>query len=155
MKGTYADGELPDGTGLRVAVVAARFNLPIVERLVDGAVAALREAGVDDVATHWVPGAFELPVVLDQLARGGADALVALGAVVRGDTPHFDFVAAEAARGAARVALDHRVPVGFGILTTDTWEQAEARAGGAEGNKGAEAALAAVETAVLLRELAH
>jgi 6,7-dimethyl-8-ribityllumazine synthase len=155
VKGSPADDQLPDGRGLRVAVVAARFNLPIVERLAEGAVGALHDAGVDadDVALHWVPGAFELPVILAELAQTGVDALVAVGAVVRGDTPHFDYVAGEAAHGASRVALDHGLPVGFGVLTTDTWEQAEARAGGAEGNKGAEAALAAVETAVLLRTL--
>ncbi len=157
MKGGYpgASGEV-DATGLVVGVVAARFNLDVVGPLVDGAVAALVERGADedDVHVRWVPGAFELPVVLRRLATTGRyDALVALGAVIRGETPHFDFVAGEAARGIAQVASDLGVPVGFGLLTTDTHEQAVERAGGADGNKGAEAALAAVETATLLADL--
>lgn len=145
-----------DATGMRVAVVAARFNESIVDRLVEGAVAALLEHGADeqDVLVTRVPGAFELPVVIRRLAAGGSyDAIVALGAVVRGDTPHFDFVAGEAARGCGEAALGTGVPVAFGVLTTDTWAQAEARAGGEHGNKGAEAALAAIETANLLKHL--
>lgn len=145
-----------DATGLRVAVVAARFNEAIVERLVDGATGALLRHGAasGDVRVVWVPGAFELPVVLGRLAGGGAfDALVALGCVVRGDTPHFDYVAGEAAAGAGAVARTHGVPVAFGVLTTETWDQAVQRAGGKLGNKGAEAALVAVETANLLRGL--
>jgi 6,7-dimethyl-8-ribityllumazine synthase len=145
-----------DAGGLRVAVVAARFNEAIVERLVDGAVGALVRHGAspDDVQVVWVPGAFELPVVLDKLAAGGEiDALVALGCVVRGSTPHFDYVAGECASGCAAVARQHGLPVSFGVLTTDTWEQAVERAGGKLGNKGAEAAVAAVETARVLRSL--
>ncbi len=107
-----------------------------------------------DVHVTWVPGAFELPVVLRRMAESGRfDALVALGAVVRGSTPHFDYVAGESAKGAGTVALDTGVPVAFGVLTTDTWEQAVERAGGKLGNKGAEAALSAVETANILKEL--
>lgn len=145
-----------DAAGLRVAVVAARFNETIVDRLVEGAVGALRDHGVDeqDLLIARVPGAFELPLVVARLADSGDyDAIVALGAVIRGDTPHFDFVAGEAARGCGEAALRSGVPVAFGVLTTDTREQAEARAGGEHGNKGAEAALAAVETANLLRAI--
>lgn len=145
-----------DASGLRIAVVAARFNDAIVERLVSGATDALVRHGAapDDLQVAWVPGAFELPVVLDRFAGGGEiDALVALGCVVRGATPHFDYVAGEAASGAGAVSRRHGVPIAFGVLTVDTWEQAVERAGGKLGNKGAEAALAAVETANLLRSL--
>lgn len=144
----------PDGRGLRVCLVAARYNEAIVERLVEGARKALQEHGVDphDVELLWVPGAFELPLVLaERLERGGVDALVALGAVVRGGTPHFDYVAGAASSGISQLALTHRVPIGFGVLTTDDQEQAEDRAGGRLGNKGEEAALAALETALVLR----
>jgi 6,7-dimethyl-8-ribityllumazine synthase len=145
-----------DASGLRIGIVAARFNEAIVERLVDGAVGALRRHGASsaDLTVVWVPGAFELPVVLDRLASDGAvDALVALGCVVRGSTPHFDYVAGECASGCTAVARSHRLPVSFGVLTTDTWDQAVERAGGKLGNKGAEAAVAAVETARVLRSL--
>jgi 6,7-dimethyl-8-ribityllumazine synthase len=145
-----------DASGLRIGIVAARFNEAIVERLVDGAVGALRRHGASsaDLTVVWVPGAFELPVVLDRLASDGAvDALVALGCVVRGSTPHFDYVAGECAAGCTAVARTHRLPVSFGVLTTDTWDQAVERAGGKLGNKGAEAAVAAVETARVLRSL--
>jgi 6,7-dimethyl-8-ribityllumazine synthase len=145
-----------DASGLRVGIVAARFNEAVVERLVDGAVDALRRHGAEptDLTVAWVPGAFELPVVLDRLAVGGeVDALVALGCVVRGSTPHFDYVAGECASGCAAVSREHGLPVSFGVLTTDTWEQAVERAGGKLGNKGAEAAVAAVETARVLRSL--
>ncbi|MGH3441538.1 MAG: 6,7-dimethyl-8-ribityllumazine synthase [Nitriliruptorales bacterium] len=155
MKGGFRAGDV-DATGLRIAIVAARFNEEIVCRLVQGAVDALVEHGAaeDDVVVHWVPGAFELPVVCDGVAATGEfDAVVAVGAVIRGETPHFELVAGEAASGIASVALEHAIPVAFGVLTTDTWEQAEARAGGDAGNKGAEAALAAVETASLLNRL--
>ncbi len=157
MRGGYpgASGEA-DATGLRVGIVAARFNHDVVEMLVDGAVGALRQRGAaqEDVEVFWVPGAFEIPIVLRELARGGRfDALVAIGAVIRGETPHFDYVADAAARGVADVARDFGLAVSFGVLTTDTREQAEERAGGAHGNKGAEAALAAVETATLLKML--
>ncbi len=145
-----------DGSGMRVGIVAARFNEEISRQLVSGATAALLEAGVsdDDLTTVWVAGAFEIPVVLAKMASGGPfDALVALGCVVRGDTPHFDYVAGECARGCSRVALDHQIAVGFGVLTTDTWEQALERAGGLMGNKGEDAAMAALETAQVLTRL--
>lgn len=145
-----------DASGLRVGICAARFNEAVVARLVEGALDTLLRHGCDptDIEVVWVPGAFELPVVLQRMARSGRfDALVAIGAVVRGATPHFDYVAGEAARGAGSVARECGVPVAFGVLTTDTWEQAVERAGGKLGNKGAEAALAAIETANLLKEL--
>lgn len=145
-----------DASGLRIGIVAARFNASVVERLVDGAVdAAIRHGALpSDVHVAWVPGSFELPVVLRKLADSGRfDALVALGAVVRGSTPHFDYVAGEAASGCAAVGREYGLPVAFGVLTTDSWEQAVERAGGKLGNKGAEAVLSAVETANLLKEL--
>jgi 6,7-dimethyl-8-ribityllumazine synthase len=145
-----------DASGMRVGIVAARFNEAVVERLVSGAVDALRRHGAtaSDLTVAWVPGAFELPVVLERLAAGGeVDALVALGCVVRGSTPHFDYVAGECASGCAAVSRQHGLPVSFGVLTTDTWEQAVERSGGKLGNKGAEAAVAAVETAQVLRSL--
>jgi len=143
-----------DGTGLRVTVLAARFNDVVVRPLVAGALAALERCGVEAVRVVWVPGSFELPLAAEAVAlAGGCDALVALAAVVRGDTPHFDYVAGEAARGLAGVAQRHRIPIGFGVLTTLTLEQAIDRAGGKQGNKGADAALVAVEMASLLRRL--
>jgi 6,7-dimethyl-8-ribityllumazine synthase len=145
-----------DGAGLRFVVVAARFNERVVTSLVHGALDALRRVGVadDDVQVAWVPGAFELPVAAGVAARAGwADAVICLGAVVRGETPHFDLVAGQAAAGTMRVGLDTGVPVLFGVLTTDDAAQAEARAGGKSGNKGADAALAAVETVRVLRAL--
>jgi 6,7-dimethyl-8-ribityllumazine synthase len=145
-----------DASGLRVGIVASRFNEAIVDRLVSGAVDALLRHGAlpGDVHVAWVPGAFEIPVVLRRMAESGRfDALVAVGAVVRGETPHFDYVAGEATKGAAAVGREHGLPVAFGVLTVDSWDQAVDRAGGKMGNKGAEAALSAVETANLLKEL--
>jgi 6,7-dimethyl-8-ribityllumazine synthase len=145
-----------DASGLRVGIVAARFNEAVVERLVDGAIDTLLRHGAlaGDVAVAWVPGAFELPVVLRRMAETGRfDALVALGCVVRGATPHFDYVAGECASGSSSVARDVGLPVAFGVLTVDTWEQAVERAGGKLGNKGGEAALAAVETARVIETL--
>ncbi len=142
-----------DGSGLSVALVASRFNDAIVERLVDGAAGALRRHGVADdaISLWWVPGGWELPLVVREVARRtDVDAVVALGCVVRGQTAHFEYVAGEAA-AVGRVALEVGKPVAFGVLTTETWEQAQDRAGGKLGNKGGEAALAALETANLLR----
>lgn len=144
-----------DGAGLRVVVVAARFNEVVVRPLVAGALDCLRRHGVrdDDVELAWVPGAWELPVVVRAVARrGDVDAVVALGAVVRGATAHFEYVASSAA-DVGRVALETGVPVAFGVLTTETFDQAVDRAGGKLGNKGWEAALSAIETARLLRAL--
>ena len=142
--------------GLRVAIIAGRFNDFIVEPLLSGAVELLEQHGAqrDAIKVLRVPGAFELPLVAQKLAASGRfDAVIALGAVIRGDTPHFDFVAGECAAGLARVALDTGVPVIFGVLTTDTVEQASDRAGGKHGNKGADAALTAIEMVRLLRDL--
>ncbi|MFP4150207.1 MAG: 6,7-dimethyl-8-ribityllumazine synthase [Nitriliruptoraceae bacterium] len=152
---THLEGSL-DASGLTVAVVAGRFNEVIVRSLVEGATSALLRHGAsaDAITVVWTPGSWELPVVLDRLAASGRyDALVALGCVVRGETAHFDYVAGEGSNGTAAVARTHGIPIGNGVLTTETWDQAVARAGGKLGNKGAEAALAAVETATLLRSL--
>ncbi|MBM5812033.1 MAG: 6,7-dimethyl-8-ribityllumazine synthase [Gammaproteobacteria bacterium] len=149
------EGELQAG-GLRFALVAARFNEFIVERLIDGALRALAGHGAAPAAITLVrvPGAFDLPPVAQQMARSGQwDAIVALGAVIRGETAHFDFVAGECAAGLARVALDTGVPVVFGVLTTATVTQAADRAGGKDGNRGADAATAAVRLANLHRRL--
>ncbi|MDX2183646.1 MAG: 6,7-dimethyl-8-ribityllumazine synthase [Gemmatimonadaceae bacterium] len=146
----------PAGDGRRVAVVASRFNEQVTRPLVDGALDALVRHGVavDDVDVAWVPGAWELPAAAHKLAASGRyDAIVAVGAVVRGDTPHFDYVAGEASRGLAQVQQEFEVPVGFGLLTTDTMDQATARAGGAHGNKGWDAAMAALEMADLFAQL--
>jgi 6,7-dimethyl-8-ribityllumazine synthase len=143
-----------DGAGLRVAVVVARFNEVVTTALLDGAVQALSHAGVaeDDVTVVWVPGAFEIPTVARRLA-GDVDAVVCLGAVIRGETAHFDLVANEAARGIAEVTRTTGVPCIFEVLATEDLAQAQARAGGAHGNKGWEAAMAAIEMARLLRAL--
>jgi 6,7-dimethyl-8-ribityllumazine synthase len=146
----------PTGDERRFAVVASRFNQGIVEKLVDGALDALvrHGASADDVDVVWVPGAWELPIAARRLlASERYDALVAVGAVIRGDTPHFDYVAGEASRGLARASEDFDVPIGFGLLTCDNDEQAQARAGGAHGNKGWDAALAALEMADLFDRL--
>jgi 6,7-dimethyl-8-ribityllumazine synthase len=146
----------PAGQNRRFAVVASRFNQVIVERLVDGALDALVRHGVsaDDVDVVWVPGAWELPIAARRLLSSERyDALVAVGAVIRGDTPHFDFVAGEASRGLATASVEYDTPIGFGLLTCDNDEQARARAGGAHGNKGWDAALAALEMADLFGRL--
>jgi 6,7-dimethyl-8-ribityllumazine synthase len=148
--------EAGDVAGARVAVVASRYNAAVVQRLLDGAVEALRARGIegDRVTVVLVPGAWELPLACRRAADAGHAAVVALGCVIRGGTPHFEYVCAEAARGIARVALDTGVPVAFGVLTCDTEEQARDRAGGRLGNKGAEAADAALEMAGLVAALA-
>ena len=155
--GEYASAEgALDASGMRLAVVAGRFNAHITEKLVEGALAALVELGLerDQVPVYWVPGAFEIPLVAKQLAgSGGYDGVVCVGAVVRGDTAHFDYVAGPCAAGIAQAALDTGIPVVFGVLTTNDEQQALDRAGGREGNKGDEAARTAVEMVTLLREL--
>jgi 6,7-dimethyl-8-ribityllumazine synthase len=139
---------------LRVGVILARFNQSVTDQLLAGALEALTKHGVADDAIDvaTVPGAFELPLGAQRLASTGRyDALICLGAVIRGETPHFDFVAGEAARGIADVSRRHDLPVAFGVLTTDTIEQALARAGGDRGNKGYEAAVTALEMVQVLR----
>ena len=141
---------------LRFAIVAARFNDFVVEPLVGGALDALKRHGVSgqQIEIVRVPGAFDIPIVARKLALSRRyEALIALGAVIRGQTPHFDYVAGECAGGIARIALESGVPIAFGVLTTDTVEQAVDRAGGKAGNKGADAALVAIEMANLLRRL--
>lgn len=139
-----------------MAVVVARFNQTVTQRLLDGALEGLVRHGVafDDIDVAWVPGAWELPAAARRLL--GSDrytALIALGAVIRGETPHFDYVAGEASRGLAQAAAEFDVPIGFGVLTCDTMQQADDRAGGAHGNKGWDAALAALEMADLFDRL--
>ncbi len=141
---------------LRFAVLAARFNEFIVEPLLRGALDTLKRHGVTEkqIEIVRVPGAFEMPLVARKLAASRRyDALIALGAVIRGETPHFDYVAGECASGLSRIALETGIPVAFGVLTTNTVEQAVDRAGGKAGNKGADAALTALEVANLLRRL--
>lgn len=141
---------------LRFAIVAARFNDFVVDRLVDGAVDALVRHGASEknIELIRVPGAFDMPLAVRKAAQSRRyDAIVALGAVIKGATAHFDYVAGECSSGLARAALDSGVPVGFGVLTTDTLEQAIDRAGAKAGNKGADAALAALEMANLLKRL--
>lgn len=145
-----------DGAGLRLALVVSRFNEIVTEPLLAGARDEALGLGVAEGALDVVrvPGAFELPQAARRLAgAGGYDAIVCLGAVVRGETPHFDYVCAEAARGATLVAQEYDLPVAFGVLTCDTMAQARARAGGSAGNKGADAARAAIEMANLFRAL--
>ena len=142
--------------GRRIAVVVARFNVIVTRRLLDGAIEGLRAHGVADadVDVAWVPGAFELPVVARRLAASGTyDSVICLGAVIRGETSHFDHVAGQAATGIREAAVATGVPVVFGVLTTETLEQAMARAGGDHGNKGWDAAAAALEMASLLEQL--
>jgi 6,7-dimethyl-8-ribityllumazine synthase len=146
-----------DATGLRFGVVVSRFNHVISARLLEGCLATFAERGADeaDVDVAWVPGAFEIPLAAREMARSGRyDAVVTLGSVIRGGTPHFDYVCRAVTDGVRDVILATGVPVAFGVLTTDDVEQALARTGGAEGQKGAEAALAAVEMARLRRALA-
>ena len=150
-------GEL-GAKGLRFGIAASRFNDFIVDRLLDAAVGTLIESGADpaDIDVIRVPGAFEIPLALNQLAASKRyDALLALGCVIRGATPHFDYVAGEASRGVTHVSLGHQVAVGFGVLTVDTIEQAMERAGPDASNKGVESALAVIEMANLLRRLAR
>ena len=152
---TVYEGRL-DGTGMRVAVAASRFNDLIVDRLLDGCLDGLRRHGVagSDISVAWAPGAFELPAVAARLAASGRfDAVVTLGAVIRGATSHYDLVAGQAAAGVARVALDSGLPVVFGVLTTESIEQALERAGTKAGNKGYEVAVSAIELVDLWRRL--
>lgn len=142
------------GTGLKVGIVASRFNELLSSRLVSGAQDALERHGVDkkSVDIAWVPGAFEIPLIAKRMADSGRyDAVVCLGAIIRGGTPHFEYVAAEASKGIAKAGMDAGVPVVFGIITADTIEQAVERAGTKAGNKGWDAALSAIEMANLLK----
>jgi 6,7-dimethyl-8-ribityllumazine synthase len=146
-----------DGSGLHIAVVVSCFNEDVTSKMLDGAKEALAKHYVrdDDITVAWVPGAFELPLAARKLAETKRyDAVVCLGTVIRGETPHFDFVAGEAARGIMRAGLDTGVPIAFGVTTPNDKEQALARAGGKKGNKGFDAVETAIEMATLLRQLA-
>lgn len=153
------EGKLVVPAGARFAIVAARFNHFIVDRLVEGALDAIRRHGGDlaNVTVVRVPGAWEMPLAVGRLLKkpdnGGFDAVVALGAVIRGSTPHFDYVAAEVSKGLAHVSMDSGVPVAFGVLTTDSIEQAIERAGTKAGNKGWESACSAIEMVSLCRAI--
>lgn len=141
-----------DAKGLRIAIVVSRFNEFITSKLLDGALDCLRRHHADDnnISVAWVPGSFEIPAVAKLMAdKGEYDAVICLGAVIRGATPHFEYVAAEVSKGVAAVALSSRIPVIYGVLTTDTIEQAIERAGTKSGNKGFDAALSAIEMAGL------
>jgi 6,7-dimethyl-8-ribityllumazine synthase len=145
-----------DGAGLRIAVAVSKFNENVTRRLLQGALAALRKCGVaeESVDVAWTPGAYDLPVIAQTLARTGRyDAVVCLGCVIRGETTHDRYVAYGATTGLIQVSLESSLPVTFGVLTTQTLEQAEARSGGAYGSKGEDAALAAVEMARVLRQI--
>ena len=147
---------VPNGEGRRYAVLASRFNNTITSKLADGAMDALIRHGAssEDVDLVWVPGAWELPFAARRLAQTERyNAIVVVGAVIRGDTPHFEFVAGEASRGLADASSEYEIPIGFGLLTTDNMEQAEARAGGEFGNKGWDAAIAALEMSDLFERL--
>jgi 6,7-dimethyl-8-ribityllumazine synthase len=149
------DGNL-SAAGLRFAIVMARFNSFVTERLLSGCLDALRRSGakMEDVELVKVPGSWEMPITAKALAKQGRfDAIICLGAVIRGDTPHFDYVAGQAASGLANIAAETGVPVAFGVLTTNTVEQAVDRAGAKSGNKGFDAAMTAIEMANLLRKI--
>jgi 6,7-dimethyl-8-ribityllumazine synthase len=148
------EGDL-QGQGLKLTIVVSRFNGFITDRLLEGALDALRRHGVDDkdVTVVKVPGSFELPLGVRKAAKGKVDAVIALGALIRGGTPHFDYLSAEVTKGIAQATFESGIPVAFGVLTTDTVEQAIERAGTKAGNKGFEAALSAIEMAKVLRQL--
>jgi 6,7-dimethyl-8-ribityllumazine synthase len=151
----YFEGKL-DAKGQKIGIVVSRFNSFITERLLEGAVDALVRHGADEQEIHIarVPGAFEIPLAAKKLAASGAyDAIIALGAVIRGSTPHFDYVSSEVTKGVAAVSLESGIPISFGVLTTDSIEQAVERAGTKAGNKGFEAAVTVIETVNLLRSI--
>jgi 6,7-dimethyl-8-ribityllumazine synthase len=148
------EGNLTAGK-LKFAIVVSRFNDFITSRLLDGAVDSLKRHGASDgdITVVKTPGAYEIPLVCEKLAAGGYSAIICLGAVIKGETPHFDFVAQETAKGIAAVSMKHKVPVSFGVITAETLEQAIERAGVKHGNKGAEAAVSAIEMANLFKNL--
>lgn len=151
----YLEGHL-QGTGHKLGIVVARFNSFISEKLLEGAMDSLVRSGVnsDDITVARVPGAYEIPLVAQKMAKSGKyDAVIVLGAVIRGATPHFDYVAGEVAKGTAQVMLDAGIPVLFGVLTTETIEQAIERAGTKAGNKGSDVAIAALEMINLLKTI--
>ena len=150
------EGKLVATEGMKVAIVASRFNEIIVNKLLGGAVDGLVRHGVDEnnITAVWVPGAFEIPIAADTLAKSGKyDAVICVGAVIRGDTTHYDYVCNEVSKGVAHVSLNTGVPVLFGVITTENIEQAIARAGSKAGNKGYDCALSAIEMVNLLKQL--
>ncbi len=143
-----------DGKGLRVGIIAGRFNEFISSKLVGGAEDALKRHGVEEIELAWTPGAYEMPLVAQKMARSGKyDAVITLGAVIKGSTPHFDYVCAEVSKGVASVSLETGVPVVFGVLTTNTIEEAIERAGTKAGNKGFDAGMTAIEMVNLLKDM--
>lgn len=155
MQTKVIEGQLTS-KGLKMAIVVARFNEFIGSKLLSGAIDAFKRHGgaLDDLTTVWVPGAFEIPLVAQKLAQSGKyDAVICLGAVIRGSTPHFDYVCAEVSKGIATVSMKTNVPIMFGVLTTENIEQAIERAGTKAGNKGYDAAMSAIEMANLLKEI--
>ena len=150
------EGKLVATEGMKVAIVASRFNEIIVNKLLGGAVDGLVRHGVDEnnITAVWVPGAFEIPIAADKLAKSGKyDAVICVGAVIRGDTTHYDYVCNEVSKGVAHVSLNTGVPVLFGVITTENIEHAIARAGSKAGNKGYDCALSAIEMVNLLKQL--
>ena len=149
IKGNYS------GKSKKIAIVVSRFNEMIGKQLLDGCVDALKKGGVslNDVTVIWTPGAFEIPQVLSRMETKTFSAVIALGAVIRGDTPHFDYIAAEVSKGIAKISMDKKIPVIFGVITADNLEQAIERSGTKQGNKGRDAALAALEMADIYTQL--
>ncbi|MBD3264525.1 MAG: 6,7-dimethyl-8-ribityllumazine synthase [Candidatus Omnitrophica bacterium] len=143
------------GQGKKIAIVISRFNEFISTQLLQGCVDALRKSGVseDDITVVWTPGSFEIPQVLSKMDAKKFDGIIALGAVIRGDTPHFEYIASEVSKGVARISQDKKIPVSYGIITADTLDQAIERAGTKQGNKGRDAALALLEMANLYAHL--
>ncbi len=151
------EGKL-DAMGMKFGIIVSRFNHFVTDRLLEGALETLKSHGVEenDIDVVRVPGAFEIPLLAHKMAAGGKyNALICLGAVIRGDTPHFEYIAEEVARGIGRAILEHGIPIAFGVLTTNNAEQAMERAGTRTENKGSEAALVAIEMASLAREIPH
>ena len=152
---TY-EGILTSAPNVKIAIISSRFNSLVTDKLVAGALDALKRHNFTDkqITLYKVPGAFELPVTVNKIInRGGYDGIIALGAVIRGETPHFDYVAAEVSKGLANISIKNHIPLGFGILTTDNMDQALNRAGGKAGNKGAEAALTVIEMINLFSQI--
>ncbi|MCK4916805.1 MAG: 6,7-dimethyl-8-ribityllumazine synthase [Candidatus Omnitrophica bacterium] len=149
IKGDYS------GEGLKITIVISRFNEFISNQLIGGCLDTLTKTGVkdSDISVVWVPGAYEIPQVLSKINSEGVDAIITLGAVIRGDTPHFDFIASEVAKGVASISMNKKMPIIFGVITADTVEQAIERSGTKQGNKGRDAALSALEMANIYRQI--
>ncbi|MCK5289229.1 MAG: 6,7-dimethyl-8-ribityllumazine synthase [Candidatus Omnitrophica bacterium] len=149
IKGDYS------GEGIKITIVISRFNEFISNQLIGGCLDTLTKTGVkdSDISVVWVPGAYEIPQVLSKINSEGVDAIITLGAVIRGDTPHFDFIASEVAKGVASISMNKKMPIIFGVITADTVEQAIERSGTKQGNKGRDAALSALEMANIYRQI--